>query len=79
MSTKQRSMFFSFWFIALFFIILTLMTITLRPYLASWLTGYMQAPFPEIVSWFMIFFVDAVFVLIFGLIAFLMNRRKAGP
>ena len=76
MSTKQRSGFFSFWFVAIFFIILTLMTVTLRPYLVTWLESFMQPPIPEILSWFLIAFIDVVFVAIFGAIAFLMNRRK---
>ena len=79
MSSKPRSIFFSFYFMAAFFILLGIMIVTLQPYLASWLSGYMMAPLHVLISWILMLIIIAVFLGIFALIIIISSKRRRGP
>ena len=81
MSSRQRSVFFSFWFIVIFFTMLGIMLVVVPPYLEGWLAGYawLPVPLPKILSWFLMLLVFGMFLGIFSIVAFAIKRKAKGP
>jgi hypothetical protein len=81
MAARQRSVFFSFWFVVVFFTILGVMLIVVPPYLETWLTtfSWLPIPLPKILSYLLMLLVFGLFLGIFSIVMFAVNRKRGGP